>query len=96
MTQPNKSDLDNAASKRKSSLGVVALGIGMLFLAGLSVWVAAIGVVIVVGGIASALTWSIRMKRLKGDAWDYDPDLDGPDPHNRHTLDDRFEKDDEA
>ena len=80
--------------RRKSSLGVAALGLGLIFLGSLIWQLALAGVVLVVAGLLGAAYWSFRLRKIKGTPWDYDPELDGPDPHKRHNLDDKFEKED--
>jgi hypothetical protein len=49
----------------------------------------ATGIVLFVGGSVLWILHAIRLHK-RADPWAYDPDLDGPDPHKRHELDDRF------
>ncbi len=37
------------------------------------------GLGMVVYGVVASFVWSRRLRRVEGDPWEYDPDLDGPD-----------------
>jgi hypothetical protein len=74
-----RAEEDRLHAKRDNSRWTAVVGFLMLFLASFSVLFATGGVVMVLGGVAGSLYWSRRLRRLKGDPWAYDPDLDGPE-----------------
>jgi hypothetical protein len=66
--------------RRDAALTSMAGGFGLLFLAGFSANLALGGVAMVLVSGPLALYWGRRLRRLRGDPWAYDPELDGPDP----------------
>ncbi len=70
---------DRLQAKRDSARWTAVMGFLMMFLAGFSVAFATGGVLMVLFGAAGSIYWGRRLRRLKGDPWAYDPDLDGPE-----------------
>jgi hypothetical protein len=74
-----RAEEDRLTAKRDSSRWTAVVGFCMLFLASFSVALATGGVVMVLAGVGGSLYWSRKLRRLKGDPWAYDPELDGPE-----------------
>jgi hypothetical protein len=72
--------------RRDGSRYTAATGVGMMFMAGWSWQIGVGGALMVLGGLASSAFWSARLRRIKGNPWDYDPEIDGPDPKKRRGL----------
>ena len=66
-------------SRRDNARWFAIVGVAMLFAGGLLVQIAIGGVFMVAYGVVTSMYWSWRLRRLKGDPWAYDPELDGPD-----------------
>lgn len=73
-----RAEEERLAQRRDNARWTAAVGFLMLFLARFSIMFATGGVVMVLGGAVGSLYWSRRLRRLKGDPWAYDPELDGP------------------
>lgn len=74
--------LDDAARftrNRDGARWTAAIGFLMLFAGRFSVALAAGGLVMAAYGAAASFYWSRRLRKLKGDPWAYDPELDGPE-----------------
>lgn len=74
-----RAEEDRLTARRDSARWTAVVGFGMMFLASFSVAFATGGVVMVLFGVGGSLYWSRRLRRLKGDPWAYDPELDGPE-----------------
>lgn len=66
--------------RRDGSLAAVGGGIGLMFLGSWNSSLALGGAAMVVVGAPLTLFWGWRLRKMKGDPWAYDPELDGPDP----------------
>jgi hypothetical protein len=73
-----RAEEDRLRQRRDNARWTAAVGVLMLFLSSFSVALASGGVVMVLFGAGGSLYWSRRLRRLKGDPWAYDPELDGP------------------
>lgn len=73
-----RAEEDRLQAKRDSARWTAVMGFAMMFLAGFSVAFATGGVVMVLAGAIGSVYWGRRLRRLKGDPWAYDPELDGP------------------
>jgi hypothetical protein len=74
-----RAEEDRLQARRDSARWTAVMGFLMMFLASFSVALATGGVVMVVAGTAGSIYWGRRLRRLKGDPWAYDPELDGPE-----------------
>lgn len=74
-----RAETERLTAKRDNARWFVIVGVAMLFAGSLLVQVAIGGVFMVGYGVVASMYWSRRLRRLKGDPWAYDPDLDGPD-----------------
>lgn len=77
----NPQEEERLAGKRDNARWSAVVGFIMLFAASFSVGFAVGGVLMILYGASASIYWSRRLAKLKGDPWDYDPDLDGPDPN---------------
>lgn len=65
-------------AKRDNARWSAVVGFGLLFAASFSTAFVLGGVAMIGYGAAASIYWSRRLHRLKGDPWQFDPDLDGP------------------
>ncbi len=65
--------------KRDNARWNLVVGVGLMFLGGFHVALAVGGAVMVLYGGATTLYWGAKYRKAKGDPWDHDPDLDGPE-----------------
>lgn len=72
------SEVERLTRRRDNARWAAVVGFGMLFAGGILYQVALGGLAMMAYGAAASVYWSRRIRRLKGDPWDYDPDLDGP------------------
>jgi hypothetical protein len=70
---------DRLQKRREGALFMLVAGFGLIFMGSWSVQFAIGGAVSVVLGMSGYLYYGYRLRRLKGDPWAYDPDLDGPE-----------------
>ena len=70
--------MERLTTKRDNARWVAAVGVLMLFAGGILVQIALGGLAMMAYGAAASMYWSRRLRRLKGDPWAYDPELDGP------------------
>ena len=76
---PDAAELERLTRRRDNARWAAVVGFGMLFAGGILYQIALGGLVMMVYGTAASMYWSRRVRRLKGDPWAYDPELDGPD-----------------
>lgn len=65
-------------AKRDNARWSAVVGFGLLFAASFSTAFVLGGVAMIGYGATASVYWSRRLLRLKGDPWQFDPDLDGP------------------
>lgn len=73
-----EAELERLRGNRDNARWSAVVGFGLMFGAGFHVGFAVGGAAMVLYGAAASVYWSRRLLRLKGDPWDYDPELDGP------------------
>ena len=82
-----QTELERLTARRDAARWVAGVGVLMLFAGGILYQIALGGLAMMAYGAAASVYWSRRILRLKGDPWEYDPDLDGPHslehPENR-------------
>ena len=71
--------LEQLQRRRDSALWLLVSGFGLIFLGSWTVQFAVGGAVSVLLGMVGYLYYGIRLRRVKGDPWAYDPELDGPE-----------------
>lgn len=64
--------------RREGALFMLVAGFGLIFMGSWSAQFAVGGAVSVLVGAAGYAYYGMRLRRLKGDPWAYDPELDGP------------------
>jgi hypothetical protein len=69
---------ERLTTKRDNARWTGVVGFAMLFAGGLHYGIVLGGVAMAAYGAAASIYWSLRLRKLKGDPWAYDPDLDGP------------------
>ncbi len=75
--QEQRSEEDRLTSRRDSGRWYAVIGFAMLFAAGFNAGFAIGGVLMIGYGVTASFYWSTKLRRLKGDPWAYDPELDG-------------------
>jgi hypothetical protein len=77
----DQAEVARLTQKRDNARWTAVVGFAMLFAGGV------LGAPVVIGGMLMAgygtvvsFYWGRRIRRVKGDPWAYDPDLDGPHP----------------
>jgi hypothetical protein len=70
--------LERLRSRRDNARWSAVVGFGLLFAASVHTAFLLGGVVMIAYGATVSMYWSSRLRKLQGDPWDYDPDLDGP------------------
>lgn len=78
MSAPHAAEAERLRAKRDNARWSAVVGFGLLFGAGFSSAFLAGGVAMIAYGASVSVYWSMRLRRLQGDPWAYDPDLDGP------------------
>lgn len=71
-------EVERLRAKRDSARWSAVVGFALLFGAGFHTGFVVGGVGMIVYGAAASAWWSTRLRKLQGDPWAYDPDLDGP------------------
>lgn len=77
--EPDHSEVERLRGRRDNARWSAVVGFAMLFAASFSVAFAAGGVLMIVYGVTASFYWSRRLRKVQGDPWAYDPDLDGPE-----------------
>lgn len=75
---PPTSEVERLTRRRDNARWSAVVGFAMLFAGGILYQIALGGLVMLAYGTAASMYWSRRIRRLKGDPWEYDPELDGP------------------
>lgn len=70
-------------TKRDNARWSAVMGFGLMFGVSFHAGFAIGGAAMVAYGVVASFYWGRRLRRLKGDPWAYDPDLDGPDSLER-------------
>lgn len=78
MPKPEPTELERFTQRRNNGRWTAAVGFAMLFGASILTALLVGGVLMVAYGAGTSLYWSWRIRRIKGDPWAYDPELDGP------------------
>ena len=76
--KPATSEADRLRSRRDNARWSAVVGFVMLFAASFSAAFAAGGVLMIGYGVVASIVWGRKLRKLEGDPWAYDPDLDGP------------------
>ena len=71
-------EVDRLTARRDSARWSAVVGFALLFAGSFSSAFLFGGVAMIAYGAVASVYWSQRLKKVKGDPWDYDPDLDGP------------------
>jgi hypothetical protein len=79
-SDPDPAELERLTTKRDNGRWLAVVGFAMLFLGGVAYQVALGGLLMLGYGVVVSVYWGARLRKLKGDPWAYDPDLDGPRP----------------
>lgn len=79
MDSPNADEVARLTGKRDNARWTGVVGFAMLFGGTLHYGIVLGGLLMAGYGAAASVYWSRRLRRVKGDPWAYDPDLDGPD-----------------
>ena len=75
---PDPSEVERLTAKRDAARWNVVMGLALMFGVGFHVGFAIGGAAMAVYGLATSFYWGRRLHKLKGDPWEYDPELDGP------------------
>lgn len=78
MAAPDAAEAERLKGKRDSARWNAVIGFGLIFGAGFHVGFAVGGAAMALYGVAASFYWGRRLRKLKGDPWAYDPELDGP------------------
>lgn len=76
--EPDQVEVDRLTAKRDNARWSAVVGFLMLFGASFLAAFAIGGALMIAYGVAASMYWSRRIRKLKGDPWAYDPELDGP------------------
>ena len=76
--RPLAEETDRLRSRRDNARWSAVVGFGLLFAASFSSAFLLGGVGMIAYGATASVYWSTRLRKLQGDPWDFDPDLDGP------------------
>lgn len=71
-------EVERLRERQNNARLTAVLGFGLMFAAYWNVAFAVGGAFTVLGSVAAYIWWGRRIRKVKGDPWDYDPDLDGP------------------
>jgi hypothetical protein len=73
-----QAEVDRLRARRDNARWSAVVGFGLLFAASFSAAFLFGGVGMMAYGAAASVYWSTRLRKLQGDPWAFDPDLDGP------------------
>lgn len=71
-------ELARLTARRDNARWSAVMGFVLLFAGSFSTALLVGGIGMIAYGATASIYWSRRLHRLKGDPWQYDPDLDGP------------------
>ena len=71
-------EADRLRSRRDNARWSAVVGFLLLFGGSFSAAFVAGGVAMIAYGAVASIVWSARLRKVQGDPWAYDPDLDGP------------------
>ena len=74
----DRTEEDRLTAKRDNARWTGVVGFAMLFGGGLHYSIVLGGMCMAAYGAVASIYWSRRLRKVKGDPWAYDPDLDGP------------------
>lgn len=77
--EARRAQADRLRARRDSARWSAVVGFALLFAASFSSAFLFGGVAMILYGVGAAMVWSRQLRRLEGDPWAYDPELDGPD-----------------
>ena len=77
-TPPDPAEVERLRSRRDSARWSAVVGFLLLFGGSFSAAFVAGGVAMIAYGAVASIVWSTRLRKVQGDPWAYDPDLDGP------------------
>jgi len=80
---PDPVEMERLKTRRDSARWNAVVGFGLMFGASFHVGFAIGGAIMTAYGICASFYWGRRLRRLKGDPWAYDPELDGPNSIER-------------
>lgn len=81
-----RAETERLTSKRDNARWAAVVGFAMLLAGGILYQIALGGLAMMAYGSVASMYWSRRLRKLKGDPWAYDPDLDGPDGLENRRL----------
>ena len=74
----DRAEEERLTAKRDNARWTGVVGFAMLFGGGIHYSIVLGGMCMAAYGAAASIYWSRRLRKVKGDPWAYDPDLDGP------------------
>ena len=74
----DRAEEERLTAKRDNARWTGVVGFAMLFGGGLHYSIVLGGVCMAAYGAVASMYWSHRLRKVKGDPWAYDPELDGP------------------
>jgi len=76
--EPTPDEATRVTRRRDNARWTAAVGFLLLFAGRFSAGFVVGGMLMAAYGAAASFYWSRRLRKLKGDPWAYDPELDGP------------------
>lgn len=76
--EPSPGEEERLTAKRDNARWTGVVGFAMLFGGSLHYGIVLGGMFMAGYGASASIYWSWRLRKVKGDPWAYDPDLDGP------------------
>ena len=76
--KPKEDEATRCKRRRDNARWTAAVGFLLLFAARFAVGFVIGGMLMAAYGAAASMYWSRRLRKIKGDPWAYDPELDGP------------------
>lgn len=70
--------IERLTQRRDNARWSAVVGFALLFGASFSSAFLFGGVAMILYGVSASMVWSLRLRKLQGDPWAYDPELDGP------------------
>jgi hypothetical protein len=74
-----RAEADRLRARRDNARWSAVVGFALLFAASFSSAFLFGGVGMIVYGVTATILWSARLRKVEGDPWAYDAELDGPD-----------------
>lgn len=71
--------VERLRARRDNARWSAVVGFALLFGASFSAAFIVGGIGMIAYGATASIVWSMRLRKLQGDPWQYDPELDGPE-----------------